>query len=181
MRSLLPAFPRVYKRSVALSVATLLSLVWIPIFAGGASAASTATDFSQCANGTVVPHDCSWINGDIQPNNSKIAEGMSTLQRLVIANVPSTATHEHSLVFHTSFTKGGLHSYDFLTSWDQAVAASNYYQIPYANLNPCVGVPGTTCTTLSATTPTAVTVPDDSFVSHDGLTQTRINQYENSL
>ena len=171
--------PHLTRKYVAMLASSVLALIGVPaLLASPAGAASSSVDFSQCANSPTAPHDCSWINGALQHSNSVYAEGMSTLQRLVVAGVPSAAGNHHSLLFHTSFTKGGLHSYDFLTSWDQAVAAAHYYQVPFGNLNPCVGVPGTTCTTLAATAPTNVTVPDDAFVSHDGSTQTRIDQYE---
>ena len=171
--------PHLTHKAVAALATSALALIGVPaLLASPAGAASASVDFSQCANNPTTPHDCSWINGALQHTNSVYAEGMSTLQRLVISGIPATGGNHHTLIFHTSFTKGGLHSYDFLTSWDQAVAASQYYQVPFANLNPCVGVPGTTCTTLAATTPTSVTVPDDAFVSHDGSTQTRIDQYE---
>ena len=171
--------PHLNRKAVAALATSALGLIGVPaLLASPAGAASSSVDFSQCANNTTTPHDCSWINGALQHSNSVYAEGMSTLQRLVVTSIPATGGNHHSLLFHTSFTKGGLHSYDFLTSWDQAVAAAHYYQVPFANLNACVGVPGTACTTLAATTPTNVTVPDDAFVSHDGSTQTRIDQYE---
>src|SRR5262249_13363842 len=102
----------------------------------------------------------------------------------------------HSLSFSHQFTKGGIHAYDFLTSYAQAKANDEAaLGVPIA-LNPCgvdIGPPvnlGLTCVALrgSATAtvgPRAcvggavdVDIPDDPYMSKDGLTATRIAAYE---
>lgn len=88
---------------------------------------SQKIDFRQSANndspyalGTVH-----WIGSILQQNNSRYFEGMSTLQRIIFKDVTSTPGDVHTLTFGHEVTKGGLHAYDFLTSWEQARLAAD--------------------------------------------------------
>src|SRR6266404_5672240 len=116
-----------------------------------------------------------WVTSIIQANNSIYFEGMSVRQRVLFAGLPSTAGNHHSLLFRHQFTKGGLHAYDFLTSYAQAQAEDLADLGVMVVLNPCgfdIGPPsnlGSTCAALHDSTNFAdVSVPSDTFVSKDG-------------
>src|SRR5712691_265781 len=99
----------------------------------------TAVDFKQAANndagfGLGNTH---WIGAVLQDGNSRYYEGMSVLQRALFAGVPATAGNHHSLLFRHQFTKGGLHAYDFLTSYAQAQADNASAVGVTTILNPC--------------------------------------------
>src|SRR5215472_69921 len=90
----------------------------------GVTAEATFTDninadFRQAANndagyGLGNTH---WINSIVQASNSRYYEGMSVFQRFIVDGLPATTGNHHSLLFSHEFTKGGVHAYDFLTSW----------------------------------------------------------------
>ena len=82
------------------------------------------TDFLQCANENPTLGLCDWISSILQASDSKYFEGLSTLQRLVFDQIPTTTGNTHTLTFHVDATKGGEHAYDFLSGWDQALAAA---------------------------------------------------------
>jgi hypothetical protein len=110
---------------------------------------------------------------------------MSVLQQAVFTDIAPTAGNTHTLTFEIDFTKAGVHGYDWLTSYAQALAAATAAGIPFT-LNACgpelpaslVGI----CNSLRSGSSTfAVTVPDDPFVSSDGSTQSRIDAYETTF
>jgi uncharacterized repeat protein (TIGR01451 family) len=88
-----------------------------------------AVDFTQGANGDAAHApplgDITWINGILNPNNSEYFEGVSTLQRTLFDSVTTTPGNVHTVTFSHQAAKGSAHAYDFLTSWDQAFAATN--------------------------------------------------------
>ena len=45
--------------------------------------------------------------------------------RLIIVGLPATAGNVHTMLFEHQALKNGVHAYDYLTSWDQAVAAAD--------------------------------------------------------
>jgi hypothetical protein len=164
---------------------------------------SVANDFNQCANDSGTLGLCTWLNGILNQNNSENFEGMSTLQRLIFPAVTTQPGNNHSVTFDDDFTKGGIHAYDFLTSWEQGIKAGADNGVPYQVLTAHTPVAGelpainqtldttTACASaISATGQTIcnalhnstnvfnVPVPDDPFISHDGSLQTRINAYE---
>ncbi len=147
--------------------------------AGLPTSALAATDFKQCANnetsGTVTGlGNCHWIGSILQSNNSRYFEGMSVPQRLIFTGITATAGNVHTLVFEADWSKAGIHAYDWLTSYDQVVAAAATFGITLS-LNPCgeeIGSLGPTCSSLrGGSNMVAVDVPDDSFVSQEGSTQ----------
>jgi len=100
----------------------------------GAAAVSQAeaggVDFKQASNKNPAVGNVVWINSILQQNNSRYFEGLSTLQRLVLLDIPPATgdnPNRHALAFSHQAAKSGLHAYDFLTSWEQARAASLYY------------------------------------------------------
>lgn len=169
--------PSSLRITAATAILFVLGALVTPLVAP-ASAAVASVSFQQCANDNNAPHACSWINGDIGPSNSVYAEGMSLPQRLMLTNIAATVGNAHTLVFTTQWTKAGKHAYDWLTSYSQAQAAASFYGIPYTSLNECAGL-GATCTGIrSGSNYVDVPVPDDSYLSQHGGTQSRINAYE---
>ncbi|WP_228851682.1 T9SS type A sorting domain-containing protein [Aegicerativicinus sediminis] len=114
-----------YKTSFKFSLLSICCLIFIMLlssFTFGQSA-----DFRQAANdrspdplGTVY-----WINGILQQNNSKYTEGMATLQRIILEDVPVTAGNLHTLRVKMETDKNGHHAYDFMVGWDDALAIAN--------------------------------------------------------
>jgi hypothetical protein len=84
-------------------------------------------DFRQAANNDspYTQGEVHWIQAILQQNNAVYYEGMSVPQRIVLSNIPVTSGNTHSLTFSHKATKNGKHAYDFLTSYEQAVKASN--------------------------------------------------------
>ncbi len=152
-----------------------------------AFAASTAVDFKQAANNDsgFSLGNIHWVNSTLQPNNSTYFEGMSVPQRLLFAGLPGTSGDHHSLLFRHQFTKGAIHAYDFLSSYDQALADNAAALGVTILLNPCgadIGPPSflaDTCSALhSGVNYSVVPAPVDPFISKDGPTSARIAAYE---
>ncbi|MES2430740.1 MAG: hypothetical protein V4556_07360, partial [Bacteroidota bacterium] len=104
-------------------------------------------DFRQSANDDKKygQGNVHWINSILQQNNSTYTEGMSSLQRTILLNIAPTPGNNHSLIFDFQTVKSSTkaHAYDFLTSWDQAVAASDAINGPglFVNINDCGAEP----------------------------------------
>jgi hypothetical protein len=83
-------------------------------------------DFKQGANrdGGYEPGQIHWINSILQNSNSRYIEGMSTLQRIIMNNLPSCGQGYHKLRIKMQSRKGDSHAYDFITSWDNAFQAA---------------------------------------------------------
>ncbi len=86
---------------------------------------SAVKTFDQCANdlGSGYPASnpdpgCQWINGNLQQSNSVYNEGDATVQRLALTGLTSGQTY--TLVFTYQTSKGGLHAYDYLTTWNHS-------------------------------------------------------------
>jgi hypothetical protein len=148
------------------------------------------SDFKQCANDdTAGTGICQWIGGALNSGKSTYSEGMSIPQRLVLNDIPTAADHLHTLTFHMDATKGGKHAFDWLTSWEQALALASAEGAVFTDLNDCgeaiQGSLAGLCTTLDGETGANLAtpdVPDDSFASHDNTTgqttQNKINSFE---
>ena len=151
-------------------------------------------DFKQCAQDDAgyALGECHWINSILQNQNSRYFEGTSVPQRVIFPSLPATAGDSHSMLFFHEFTKGGVHAYDFLTSYAQAQTTSLAIGGFALTLNACGDeIPGPNpidyagiCTAVrSGTNFIDVDVPDDPFVSGsfafgDGDVQDRINEFE---
>src|SRR3989344_6047143 len=179
---------RKLKQSYIVSTMLVLALTaqTVPFTALAASTVDVV-DFKQCANEDPALGDCVWTNAIVQQSNSKYYEGMSVPQRTVFSAIDATSGNVHTLTFSHQATKSGIHAYDWLTSYDQAIASAAAMGVPFNNLpgQACdanIGPPGTlgaTCSSLrSGGNSILVIVPDDAFVSADGSTQTRIDAYE---
>lgn len=149
--------------------------------------AVVSVDFMQCSNDNPPDPtgDCSWINGIIQQNNSTYVEGMSVPQRLLFTDIEPTVDDVHTLTFAHDSTKNGVHAYDWLTSYDQAVEAADDNGITLT-LDECgemiSGTFETICQDLhTGGISTTADVPDDPFVSANPPGedyQSRIDAYE---
>ena len=149
-------------------------------------------DFKQSANkdGGYLPGDIHWIGSILQQQNSVYYEGMSTLQRIVFVEIPKTQGHVHTLTLSHEATKGGIHAYDFLTSWPQGVQAGGEIGGPtmFVNVNECgpeIGPPanlGAICAALHASGFTATPSAPDAMgtVGGDNVA-TRVAAYEAHL
>lgn len=78
--------------------------------------------YDQCSNDKGTGYStgdtgCRWINGNLQQSNSTYFEEEATVQRLWLNGLTS-GTHTITLKYGT--TKGGLHAYDFLTTWNHS-------------------------------------------------------------
>ncbi|MFM7106181.1 MAG: hypothetical protein ACKOW8_11715, partial [Flavobacteriales bacterium] len=175
-------------------------------FVGGTLSAQFSgglkVDFRQSANNDPDfggSNGIHWINSILQETNSNYVEGMSSLQRIVLANVAATPGNVHTLQFGHQFSKGGSKAYDFLTG--NSYDALTGWNVAYENVN---GIPSETiigqyqcyqelgppavlfglCNdlhTITATNPASsdpnvidVELPDDAFPG----VQQRINAYE---
>jgi len=150
-------------------------------------AAGSAVDFRQAADndagfGLGNTH---WVSSIIQDNNSAYYESMSVMQRMLFTGLPPTSGNHHSLLFRHQFTKGGIHAYDFLTSYAQAQADNAGALGVTIVLNPCgldIGPPAsltTLCSVLHGGTNLAeIALSADPFISKDGSTAAKIAAYE---
>src|SRR5437588_6950243 len=98
--------------------------------ASGLQASTTFTDsgvdFSQYINGNYGTNDSAWVGGAINANKAFYAEGMCVPQRLFLLGLSPSTNNTHTLQLKVLATKGGVHAYDFLTSWEQAVLTANF-------------------------------------------------------
>jgi len=129
-------------------------------------------DFRQAANND-SPYslgDVHWIGSILQASNSVYYEGMSVAQRVMFLNIPATTGNVHTLTFSHQASKGGIHAYDYLTSYDQAIPAAAAIvsgSSILSSMNPCgpeMGPPASmsaTCATIHGGLNTLlVDVPD---------------------
>src|SRR5512133_1016340 len=149
------------------------------------------SDFKQCANddSPTPSGTCHWIGGDLNAGKSNYAEGMSIPQRVILNDIPAVTDHLHTLTFHVDATKGGVHAFDWLTSWQQALDTATAEGATFNDLNACGDQLQASlvslCNTLDGETGANVAtpdVPDDAFVSHDNAlgesTQDKIDSFE---
>jgi hypothetical protein len=133
-----------------------------------------ASDFKQCATGT----------------NALYFEGMANPQRLLFRDVGPTAGNFHTLTFSVDATKAGIHAYDFMTSYAQAVTLSTARggYTPAIDLNPCGaafsggGINAAFCSALRAQTGANlvdIPIPSDAYSdTTEGPYSTRIAAFE---
>lgn len=179
------------------SLGAVFLLTAINLMVPGEEASTTftdnvKTDFRQSANnetnGAVQGlGNIHWINSIVQQSNSTYYEGMSNFQRTILIDLESQTGNVHTLSFSHQFTKAGIHAYDFLTSYAQAIADDSAALGVGITLNPCgpeIGPPGSlpaTCSSLRGGFPGPnaidVVLPGDPFISKDGSTQARIDAY----
>ncbi|MDX9760229.1 MAG: hypothetical protein RBU27_13800, partial [Bacteroidota bacterium] len=145
------------KRLRYMLVLLLLAVTLTP----AAVAQRLSVDFRQAANkhNRVPAGEVYWINSIVQRSNSIYTEGMSVPQRLMLVGIPVRPGNNHLLTFSHQATKSGKHAYDYLTSYKQALDASDAIAGPTTlfQLNECgeaLGPPKTmpaTCATIRST------------------------------
>src|SRR5690349_21584552 len=81
-------------------------------------------DFQQASNQGHPTVPISWINGILNPNNSDYFEGIGVPQRVLFTGIVPTPGDTHALTLRHQALKGGVHAYDFLMSWPQAVTTA---------------------------------------------------------
>jgi hypothetical protein len=86
-----------------------------------------SVDFKQGANkdAPLLLGDIHWIGSILQSSNSRYAEGMSTLQRVVFLDLAPVASNNHVLRVKFEAQKATHHAYDFITGWNQALKAAH--------------------------------------------------------
>jgi hypothetical protein len=147
-------------------------------------------DFRQAANNDSPNSlgDVHWVQSILQRNNSMYYEGMSVPQRVLLTNIPSARGNQHTLTFNHKATKNGIHAYDFLTSYTQAVAAANAIVGPTVleYLNECgasIGPPSAlqaTCESMRASGFSfAVDIPDAMGTALGHSVASSVAGYEN--
>ena len=94
-------------------------------------------DFKQAANNNGEPDglgDIDWIGSIVQESNSVYFENMSLLQRVVLTGFTDAGGDKKiTLDFSHEATKAGIHAFDWLTSYSQAIEAAVDAGIPYVN------------------------------------------------
>lgn len=169
--------------TVALSLC-VLAAIQLFFFAANTSVvhANMSTDFVQCADENPTPGVCDWIVSILNRNNSQYTEGRGVPQRLIFDAIAPTAGNMHTLTFSVLWSKGGIHAYDWLMSYDQAKVTAAFYNRPFSS-NFDANVCGTAnslpavCNALTGTIPFDVVVPNDPYISKDGATQDRIDGF----
>jgi uncharacterized repeat protein (TIGR01451 family) len=124
---------------MAAAAALLVALVWLT-FAGAAQAAVQIT-LEQCRNGSVdAPEVCTgsaWQNGNLNASQAHYREDDSVPFRSVITGLSLGA---HVLEIGYDSTKGGVHAYDYLTSFDRTEGDA----APCSDSAGCSGAPTST-------------------------------------
>ncbi len=172
-----PSWQTILARGTIITIAVLALLAGV---VGTVLAGFAQNKIDQCSNNNNVLGQCKWINGIVQGNNSVYKEGMSNPQRGLWTGVTNGPTH--TIEFDMQWSKGGIHGYDFLTSYDQAQATAQTLGGFTLTLNEC-GDMGSMTADCNATTGGSsyyldIAVPDDPYVSKDGPTQPRLDAYE---
>jgi hypothetical protein len=170
------------------------NLAEFPIASTTFTDAPLVTDFRQCANENPILGDCDWISSILQAGNAHYLESMATPQRLLFTNIASQPLDVHTLTLSHQATKGGTHGYDWLVSYDQAVAGALAAAVPYTGViagnftdaeacSATIGPPASlaaTCLALRSGANSIVVTPvDDTYIdTTDGSTLTKILAYE---
>src|ERR1700722_4672404 len=135
-------------------IVVVLAMNVSPIMTSVSSATGGVT-FDQCANGNGSGPTCSWINGDLQHSNSTYFEGDSTPQRIALTGLTPGASDSVTIDYAT--TQGGLHAYDFLTSYN---ASENWIQAS----DVCSGIANCTGTGTTVANTSSLLIPLDNNI-----------------
>jgi hypothetical protein len=110
---------------IQLMTKTILPLLLIPILAVQTSGQPLPIQFDQAQNGKASSFPITWTNGILNATHTTYYEGVSTPQRLFLWNLDQTndgTANHHTVKIRHLAEASGLHAYDFVTSWSQAVA-----------------------------------------------------------
>ncbi len=150
--------------TLIISAVTLIFLNPISTLSAPPPPSPNPAKFAQCANKNPTAGACDWIGSILQASNSSYFEGMSVPQRIFDGGFGNGA---HTIAFSYSYTKGGIHAYDFITGKNQG---NGSFTPGITTFNDCQGLTGanlTSCTALIGTLGTLVPIPSDSFDSKD--------------
>jgi hypothetical protein len=153
-RILGPSGSRSRRTRTPLLLMALVGLVLGVMIGGGGSATAakgpSVAEYSQCANFDSGTACDAWINGILNPNNSKYREDQVTAQRLFV-DFPTGGVHSFDLTYLVKKAEG--HAYDSLATWNHTQTTAD----------PCQGFNGPALTNCqNATVPAlADTLPID--------------------
>ncbi|MBN4076499.1 T9SS type A sorting domain-containing protein [Gemmatimonas aurantiaca] len=109
------------------------------------------TNLDQLHNGT-TSSAAKWANGNINTNNSCYAEGSDIPFRYFLSNTDAGTSHFFTIAME--WTKGGVHAYDYLTSYDLSDATA-------------ISAAGGPCGSVGTAPPPDCAVFGDSFLFPD--------------
>ncbi len=173
---------------IALTIPLLLGVLF-PL-ALTVSAAFT-TEYGQCKTpsdhlicGDYGSQQSTWVNGNINQNDSSYVEGTAVFQRAVWKDLPNQRVH--TFVWNLSWNSGLQHGYDYIVSWPQAQQVFHDMVGVDIEVQPCSGVGNqldTQCAALHTSGyTTTVAAPPDPFVTGSyqmtSSVQSRIDAFE---
>jgi hypothetical protein len=139
-----PRHNKVFAQALAGSVSAILvfSALWIGVALGAGG--NPAANLDQCANDPApspVTDGCNtnanqWLNGNLGASKSIYREDDSVPYRMRFSNLALAPVH--TVIIEWDTTKGGKHSFDYLTTWDRTVGPTSTN--PSGAANPCLGV-----------------------------------------
>jgi hypothetical protein len=114
-----------------------------------AQALNPSARLDQCANGSSGGQVCTWVNGDLNANNSRYVEGDFVPYRILFDGLTAGTTHSVTMEWDT--LEGGTHALDYLGTYNETVSNAN----PCADVVSCSGTPP----------PSLFAIPVDEIVS----------------
>src|SRR4051812_12819113 len=120
---------RAMRRRLGSALGTAVLLAGMLLGASPALAANPAANLDQCANdpapsshldgcgGTATQ----WLNGNLGASKSVYFEGDTVPYRMRFSNLSTNAAVVHTVIIEWDTTKGGRHSFDYLTTYNQTV------------------------------------------------------------
>src|SRR3954452_8230555 len=139
------------------------------VTATGPSSGTATTTFTdnisinmdQCQNGTNGSDPCNdtdptdWARGDLVSSKARYNEGDSIPQRMIIGGINGQTSGSVAIEYDT--TKSNKHAFDYLTTWNRTVAASD--PCAESGTNHCSG------------SPVLAPIPTDPLVAAKGFSQ----------
>jgi uncharacterized repeat protein (TIGR01451 family) len=155
------------RTAALLALAASIGAFALPGSAAAASGGATFVDYAQCSNDSppTVTNACpgNWINGILNQSGAHYSEDQVSPQRLELQVPSGTPTTNRTITIEYMDRKGsaGVHSYDYLTTWNKTQSAADRCQglvasdcvAPVAVAN-CPGQP-------DASSPSTLTIPLD--------------------
>ena len=138
-------------RAARWAVFVFIAAFAIALFGAGTAQAAIGINIDQCSNGTTIPATtCSWVNGDLNKNNSLYREGDSVPFRVDVTGLDGNVATDHVLIIEYDTIQGvGKHAYDYETTYNRTVTGAD----PTLGYGPFSGpstfaIPTATCVTL---------------------------------
>jgi uncharacterized repeat protein (TIGR01451 family) len=114
--------------------ASIGALALLPGSAAASSGGATFVDYAQCSNGAppAITSSCTgnWINGILNSSGAHYAEDQVSPQRLEVQVPSGTPATGRTITIEYMARKGsaGVHSYDYLTTWNKTQSAADRCQ-----------------------------------------------------